>query len=302
METILVKAGCYVAIILLGIFLRRIGFFKKEDFTVLSKIVIRITLPAAIIVNAAGRDLNPSMLAISALALGAGIVYMLVGWLINCHRSRGEQAFGLLNMSGYNIGNFALPFTQGFLGPTGVFTATLFDVGNACICLGTAYGIAQAVKQGGKPDPKPVLRALSRSVPFITYVVTVTMNLLHIPFPGPVIELAQIGSNANAFMAMLMIGVGFHLEADRTMAGRIVKFLLIRFGIAAALACIFYFLLPYELEIRKALVLLAFAPIGSAVPGFTGDLGEDVGLSSALNSLSIICSIVIMVTLLLFMP
>ena len=35
----------------LGIFLRRIGVFKKEDFTVLAKIVLRITLPAAIIIT-----------------------------------------------------------------------------------------------------------------------------------------------------------------------------------------------------------------------------------------------------------
>ena len=55
MLNILIKAGSYVAIILLGILLRRIGFFKESDFSVLSKIVIKVTLPAALIVNAATR-------------------------------------------------------------------------------------------------------------------------------------------------------------------------------------------------------------------------------------------------------
>ena len=60
----------------------------------------------------------------------------------------------------------------------------------------------------------------------------------------------------------------------------------------------FYFFLPFSLEARQALVILVFSPIGSAIPAFTHDLKGDVGLSSAINSFSIICSIVIIVTLL----
>ena len=48
-------------------------------------------------------------------------------------------------------------------------------------------------------------------------------------------------------------------------------------------------------------MILAFSPIGSAVPGFTAELKSDVGLSSAINSISIVISIVIIVTLLLVM-
>ena len=40
MTDILVRAGCFVAIIILGIVLRRTGFFKREDFDLLSRIVI----------------------------------------------------------------------------------------------------------------------------------------------------------------------------------------------------------------------------------------------------------------------
>ncbi len=41
------KAGSFIAIIILGYVLRRRGFFKEEDFYVLSRIVLKITLPAA---------------------------------------------------------------------------------------------------------------------------------------------------------------------------------------------------------------------------------------------------------------
>jgi predicted permease len=51
MLDILLRAGSFIAIIFLGYFLKRIGFFKQEDFALLSKITIRITLPCAIVTS-----------------------------------------------------------------------------------------------------------------------------------------------------------------------------------------------------------------------------------------------------------
>ena len=66
----------------------------------------------------------------------------------------------------------------------------------------------------------------------------------------------------------------------------------------AILAVLFYFVLPFDIQVRQALVILAFSPIGSAVPPFTAELGGDVGLSSAINSMAIVISILIYVVLL----
>lgn len=93
MQEILIKAGCYVAIILLGMWLRRIGFFKKEDFSVLSKIVINITLPAVIISSAAGRQIDLSLLMLSLLGFGGGALYMSIGYLLNRKGTKEQQAF-----------------------------------------------------------------------------------------------------------------------------------------------------------------------------------------------------------------
>lgn len=301
MLEILVKAGCYIAIIVLGFVLRRIGFFDEHTFPVLSKLVIKVTLPAAIIANAVGREFDPALLTIALLGFGGGVVYMILGFLVNRRGSKEEQAFGILNIPGYNIGTFALPFTQSFLGGVGVLTTSLFDVGNAFICLGGAFGVASAVKDGKGFDLRRILKALGTSVPFLAHIITVGMNLTHIPIPGVVANCARIASNANVFLAMLMIGVGFKLEVNWTQIGKILKILLVRYSIAAVLALAFYFLLPFDLEVRQTLVILAFSPIGSAVPGFTAELKGDVGLSCTVNSLAIVTSIVIMVTLLAVM-
>jgi len=98
-----------------------------------------------------------------------------------------------------------------------------------------------------------------------------------------------------------MIGVGFELSGEKEQFGAIARILITRYSLAAVLALVYYFVLPFGLEVRQALVILAFSPIGSAVPGFTAELKGDVGLSSAINSISIVCSIVIIVTLLVVM-
>ena len=298
MLDILIRAGSFVAVILLGYFLKKIGFFKQEDFTILSRITIRITLPAAIITSFAGKQIDMALLSLVLLAIGCGLLYMAMGFFLNRKKTREERAFAILNLPGYNIGTFVIPFAQSFLGPMGVVATSLFDTGNAVICLGGAFSVASMVKDGSGFSVKRIGKALVRSVPFVTYVLMLLLNLVHLPVPGFVLSCAGIIANANAFMAMLMIGVGFKLEGDRSQIRTIVRMLSIRYGVAAVLALIFYFVLPFELEIRQALVILAFSPIGSAVPGFTGEMKGDVGLSSALNSLAIVISIIITVILL----
>ena len=302
MLEILMRAGSFIAIIVLGYLLKRIGFFHQEDFSILSRITIRITLPCAIITSFAGKTIDPALLSLSFFAIGCGLIYVLIGFLMNRKNSREQQAFEMLNLPGFNIGTFVIPFAQSFLGALGVIAVSLFDTGNAVICLGGAFSLAAMVKDGDGFSLKRIVRALLRSVPFVTYMLMLLTNLLRLPIPSFVLSVAGIGSNANAFMAMLMIGVGFKLElGNKKQIGTILKLLSIRYSLATVFSLIFYFLLPFELEVRQALVILAFSPIGSAVPGFTQELKGDVGLSSALNSFAMVISIAITVALLLVM-
>ena len=299
MLQILTRAGSFIAIIVLGYVLKRVGVFKEEDFGVLSKICIRITLPGAIITSFAGKEIDPGLLVLLFLGIGCGVLYICLGFLLNLRSDKEDRAFDILNLPGYNIGCFTMPFAQSFLGPMGVIATSLFDSGNAFICLGGAFGVASSVKDGRGFDFKRIFKALSRSVPFMTYLIMVAMNLLKLPVPGMVIECASIIGGANSFMAMFMIGVGFKLTlGDRSQMGKIVKILGVRYGVGAILAIIFYFVLPFDIQVRQALVILAFSPIGSAVPPFTAELGGDVGLSSAINSMAIVISICIYVVLL----
>ena len=299
MQEILTRAGCFVAIIIIGYILRRIGFFKEEDFKVLSKIVLKITLPAAIISSFSGKEIDPSMLFLCLIGMGGGLIYMGLAYLLNRRKSEEDRAFAVLNTAGYNIGNFTLPFVQSFLGPVGVITTSLFDTGNSFICLGGAYSVASLIKKSSGGNPvKKIAQSLVKSLPFDCYIIMTILSLAHLSLPSALTSLADIIGNANAFMAMLMIGVGFQLSGDREQTGMIVRILGVRYGIALAIALGCFFLLPFQLEVRQALAILAFSPIASAAPAFTADMDGDVGLSSAVNSFSIVCSIVCIVIVL----
>ena len=299
MEAILMKAASFIAVIILGYGLRKAGFFKEEDFYVLSKIVLKITLPASIIANFSQAEIQPAMLLLCLVGFAGGVLYMSLGWILG-GKDRDEKAFHILNMSGYNIGNFTMPFTAGFFGPTGVVITSLFDTGNAFICLGGAYSVASMAKdKNSRFSVGPILKTLIKSAPFDAYIGMLILSLIHVSLPAPAVSIAQLIGNANAFMAMLMLGVGFKLSGDKKQIGKIGKILSIRYGVAVVASLMFYFVLPLPLEYRQTLAVLVFSPIAAAAPAFTGDLKGDIGLASAVNSISIIISMVMITTVLI---
>ena len=292
MEAILMRAGSFMAVIILGYVLKKVGFFKEDDFYVMSKIMVKITLPASIIVNFSQTKMEPSMFLLCLLGFGGGILYMALGWIMG-GKNPDEKGFQILNLSGYSIGSFTMPFTSSFFGPAGVVVTSLFDTGNAVIALGGSYSIGAMVKNREKKFSFiPLCKTLLCSVPFDAYLFMYILYWLHLSLPAPVLNIAQLVANANAFLAMLMLGVGFKLSGDRTQMSKIVKMLGVRYGVAVLTAAAFYFLLPFSLEYRQALAVLVFSPIAAAAPAFTADLKGDINLASAVNSLSIIISMV----------
>lgn len=293
----LMQAGCFVSIIILGYVLRRTGFLKEDAFPLLSRIVLKITLPAAIISNFSGKTLDISLLSLALVGAGVNVIYLLVAYLFNRRKTKQVQAFDMLNLSGYNIGNFIMPFVQGFMGASGVITASLFDIGSSMFSLGGSFSMASLVKDNQRFSLKRIAKTLFAAVAFDAYIIMTILALLNIRLPAVVVTLSDIIGRSNVFLSMLMLGVGLRIPNDRSQMGKIVKILLLRYGFAIIFALMAYFLLPFPLQARQTILLLLFAPIAAAAPAFTNELGCDVGLASAVNSASVICSIIFMIIL-----
>ena len=301
MVDILLRTAGYVAVILLGFLLRRGGVLRQEDFRVISTLVIKVTLPAAVIINFSGKEIDMSMLLMMVMGLLFSCMCMALGYLMHRRGTVEEKAFALLNYSGYNIGNFTMPFVQSFLGPTGVIVASLFDVGNAMVCLGGSAAVADVMRRGSRLSLKKLAVAMSRSVSFVTYLVMTILTMCHITLPSRLLQWVSIPANANVFLSMLMIGVGFSGVQEAGQWKAIRRLLVGRYGLSVVLALFCWFILPFDVEVRRTLVVLLFAPLASANLPFTREMDGDVGLASAMNSVSILVSLVCFVTLLTFL-
>lgn len=298
MLDIVTKAICFVAIIALGYIMKLVGWFKKSDFSVLSTIVMKITLPASIIISFNGSTIDLSMLLLLFLGLICGLILMLAAYIINLKRAREDRAFAVLNTPGYNIGNFAMAFAMSFLGPTGVIATSLFDTGNAMLCLGGSYGIAALVKEGSGFSLKRILGLLLRSIPFMCYIIMVVLCLMHISLPTPLTSFLSILANANIFLAMLMIGVGLELKIDTKQLRTIIEIIGLRYAAAILFSLAFYFLLDIPREAKLALIIIFFSPTSTCMPAFTEELRGDVGLSGAINSISTVISVGLIIVIL----
>lgn len=287
------KAMAFVSIIVLGYVLKRAGFFKKEDFYLISRIVVRITLPAAIVSNFSKISMDLSLLVFCVIGVVCNVVMVTIGYLLNLKGTKEEKAFDMLNLSGYNIGNFTMPFVQSFLGPVGFAATSLFDAGNAVMCTGVTKSAAIAVIGGeGNSSLGKTLKTLFSSIPFDAYIIMTLLSILNIKLPGAVLSFVETVGGANAFLALLMIGIGFELHADKKKLARVIRILVVRYGTALLFALGFYFLSPFSEELRMTIAIVVFGPVSSVSPAFTGEIKGDVELASAVNSLSIICSIV----------
>ncbi len=108
------KASAFVFIIIMGYVLKKRGFFAPDDYRIVTKIVIDITLPAAIINSFGSFQKDDSLFILVLLGLGCNMVMILIGYILSDKKGDKLRALYMLNLSGYNIGAFTLPVCTKF--------------------------------------------------------------------------------------------------------------------------------------------------------------------------------------------
>ena len=161
--------------------------------------------------------------------------------------------------------------------------------------------MASMVKGTGEnASVKNIVKSLLSSLPFDAYVIMTILAMLELSLPDVIVSFAATVGASNAFLALLMIGIGFEIRLGRDKIFRIFRLMALRYGTALIFSLAGFYLLPFELEVRQAMAIAAFGPVSSVATAFTGKLGGDVEMSSAVNSMSIVLSMAaITVTLIL---
>ncbi|WP_410013906.1 AEC family transporter [Sodalis sp. C49] len=300
MLDVLIKAFSFFFIIVVGYLLKKYGVLQRSDSIALSKIMMNLTLPAAVITGFASFEVDPSLLVLVLIGFLCNILLLAAGYLLARKRDNDTKVFYMINSPGYNIGCFTLPYVQSFLGPVGIVATCLFDAGNSVICTGGSYVAASNVI-GINTGLKNTFKRLFSSIPFDVYMLLLVAALCGYHLPSQVTILTSIVGNANPFIAMLIIGMMLEINIDRSQLKNVSKVLALRYGAGALLAALFYYGTPLPLEIRQVLAVAVFAPVSALSPMFTARCSSLGSVSSFTGSLSIFISIIIITTLLTLM-
>ena len=89
-------------------------------------------------------------------------------------------------------------------------------------------------------------------------------------------------------------GIGFQIDGTRIR--EVLRILMPRYAVGFLLAALCFLLLPVPPVYRKALIIPFLGPVSNAAPAFTAQMQGDYELASAVNSVSILISIVLIIS------
>lgn len=291
---VLVQAGVIVAIIALGQILKRLGWLSPADFTPLSIIAIRVTLPCALITNFDAFEVRVGLLWFSLFGLLVILAGQAATLVVERGRGRRAQAFGVINVPNFNIGLFTIPYLSAVMGPHAIVVASMFDIGNSMGAAGLGYAGGMALSSGQRPHPLRFVRTVFSSPVFVTYLAMLVLGLADINLPAPVIAFTSTVGAANTFVAMLMIGVGLELTLDRHAYRAAVRFLATRWAVAAAAIALVWWVLPFTRADKAIVTMVLVAPMAAMVSGFTREAGLDVRVSTFMTTVTVLVALVAM--------
>ena len=299
MATIIIQAVGLFLIIILGYTLKKMGLLKKEDGSRLSIVIVNVTLPAVVIVNLASVAIQTIFLLFILIGFVWSILQIFLAWFTSKKANMTQRQMYMYCGSGFNIGNFTLPFVQGFL-PLGVPFISMFDIGNSIMLSGGTRVLVEGLVSGTAKLDRSILMRLLKSIPFICYLVMLLLRLWAIDLPQAFLTMIQPVAHANVFLSMFMIGLYLDFKLPKHAVKDVLKVLGLRYGVGLLLALIVFFL-PIDTMPKTVLMLLSVTPVplfGVINSVLVGVEEETVGFAS---SVSFLLSLPIMTMLLLIL-
>lgn len=293
-------------LILLGAFLlKQAGFFHEGDHRLVSKIVLNLTMPAAIVHAFIGfSDSLWLFLSVVLVGLFFTLLPYFAVFFITRNTPRAPRVFYLLNITGYNIGCFGMPFIQIFWGAQGAAVACMLDIGNSVMVTGGTYALTSTLlpAQGERVRAIDILKKFVTSIPFDVYTLVLILLAAGIQIPEVVGTLTAPLAEANSFLAMLMLGLMIQLPKTKAYRTAVMRLVAVRLCFSIVFSLLVFFLTPFPLYVRQVLAVLVFAPSSVIATVFTETCGGDPALAGFSNSVTVVLGLAIMSCLSVLLP
>ena len=288
LEIILEKLLPIFLFFTIGYILKVMNILKKEEASVLLKLVFYLLSPAVIILSVSGMKLERelllypiSALCIHAIMIPTGLFLSKLIKLNDDERKVFRGATLIMNMT------FILPFFIVFFGEKNLYLLSLFDAGNLVIVTTVVYSIFVSSKEDTAMDK---VKKLLKSPLIIALIIGFVLNITGLKLPrGREITMQEIAEMTGTLI-MIALGAYFTPKFKKLKLSLIIVAIKV-IGILIATFIIGKFL-PIDEMGRKIMLLGAFSPVGNNILTFVFVTDGDMELAINVVSLSIILSFI----------
>jgi len=278
----------------LGYFLKKVGIFGPKDYTIVTRLMLFVTMPAVVISSFSGFSMNVSMLGVPALGLSLNLMLIVISLLITIPlrgKLKDRELLALM-ICGFNMGNFVIPFVKECMGLESVAVASLFDTGNTIMCLGGNYIIISSIldRSGERITVKRILKKLFGNPILPTYLTMAVLSLAGVRVPETVTTLLKPLADANTLVATFVLGLMMEIKFSKEYLGVAGRILGLKYLLDACIAVGIFFLIPFDPATKRILICCAFAPIPGMSPIFAEEMGCDVNIAGFTGMVSTVLS------------
>lgn len=295
MTTILLNALSIMLVLFLALLLKKIRILHQKDGALTSKMVVYLTLPATILIGVNHTKLSNIFFILMFMGLFSNLLLVFLGKFIGRKATVEERGLYMFDLSGYNIGNFSIPFVSSFF-PAAIPFLAMFDMGNSLMVTGTTQAIVE-LSSGRKKHGfilQEIFGVLFRNPPFVIYIFMFILAIFGLSFPDEWLIPIRPLANANTLLSIFTIGLFMEFRLPKGKLKLVLKILTWRYLLAFILASLVYFFLPFPAIIKEILLLIFFCPMSFLHMIQAIELGNDKALAGLTISLSMFISLILM--------
>ena len=285
MIDVLLNTCYFLLIMLIAVFFKRVHLLKKEDSQILSKIIVNLTLPCVFFSSCKGIVLSKDMLFYLCLGFIVNFFMMAIVYLL--YHAQDHLEIKMIGCSGYDVGNFVLPYIQLYFPYAAIQFITVFNIGNTIMANGGVYSIASLTKSF---DLKSMLKNLFSSVCFDIYLLILVIAVFRINVPDFLISITSKIASANTLLVMMMIGLKLDFHMDTHSIHEMIEILSTRI-IGAIILCILTSLFPIESSAKIILYMIYFGPMVSVSSIYAAKTGYQGDVIANCNTITIFISL-----------
>ena len=272
----------------IGYILKLLNILKKEEASVLLKLVFYLLSPAVIILSVSGMNLQKELLLYPLSALCIHGFMIVLGLALSKFIKLEEKerkifrgATLIMNMT------FILPFFIVFFGEENLYLLSLFDAGNLVIVTTVVYSIFVSSKEDTALEK---VKKLLKSPLIIALILGFILNITGLKLPKGIMITMQEIAEMTGTVIMIALGAYFTPKFKKLKLSLIIVAVKV-IGILIA-TFIVSKILPIDEMGRKIMLLGAFSPVGNNILTFVYVTDGDMDLAINVVSLSIILSFI----------